>query len=609
MIKKIFRYFSYDMKLSNKLLISFLLLLSIPAIAATTLLYGQINDVIVNGTLKSQEELVGQTVDTVNAQLTQIREITNIIRGDSFLSDILTVTGSEATGAASLNTPQSEAFVRSVGSYIDGKRIKNIKLYMSPDFEELYEGRDETYVFMPFDRIRNSYWYGIMSATDTTSLQCPAFYLSHFELDNYGDLSFVRRMRFAGTRQDETAGFIVIYTDSDEISSALSHETDLEGSVDYIINSRDNLVASSDISLAGTYFLSNSDLDELLDEPGTFVLRNVLGTDIYTCYHTLEDTDWRLVSMIPALPLKQRSNALLLQYATVFSTALLLAVAAALLLSRGMTRRITRLIREMDANKGDRVRLIDAPGGQDEIGELILTYNDMAVRINDLISREALAAEKIKTSEFNALQAQINPHFLYNTLDMINWMAVEGRGKDASQAIRALSNFYKLTLSGRKNIDTVENELKQVSLYVELMNMRFHNGIDLLTDIPDTMYDSMIPKLTFQPVVENSIIHGILERPEKTGHIVITGWLEEEDMVFVISDDGVGMNSETLEGLFKERPEGAGAPAGHLGGTNIGIFNTHRRLKLLYGGDCGLSCKSAPGEGCEVTIRIKRKLP
>lgn len=199
---------------------------------------------------------------------------------------------------------------------------------------------------------------------------------------------------------------------------------------------------------------------------------------------------------------------------------------------------------------------------------------------------------------FNSLQAQINPHFLYNTMDMINWMALQGRTDEISHAVQSLSRFYKLTLSRKKGISTIARELEHVAIYVQLQNMRYHDSIELITDIPDELSEYQIPKLTLQPVVENSILHGILEKESKSGTIVITGWMENEDVVLLISDDGVGISPEILSTIL------SGKGKSQSGGTNIAIYNTHRRLQILYGNDYGLTYSSNPGEGTEVEIRF-----
>ena len=227
------------------------------------------------------------------------------------------------------------------------------------------------------------------------------------------------------------------------------------------------------------------------------------------------------------------------------------------------------------------------------------SYNYMTHIIHDLVEEQAKAAEDLRIAEFNSLQAQMNPHFLYNTMDMINWLSQQGRSQEVTMAVQKLSRFYKLTLSRKQSLSTIQDELEHVSIYVELLNMRFADNIDFIADMPDCLMERPIPKLTFQPVVENCILHGIMEKEEKEGTIVLTGWEEENGIVILISDDGVGIEPDILENILVEKKNRAKSS-----GTNIAVYNTHRRLQLMYGVEYGLKYSSTPGEGTEVEIRI-----
>ncbi|MCR5627193.1 MAG: sensor histidine kinase [Lachnospiraceae bacterium] len=601
-IQKFIHNINYDMKLSRKLLLAFLTLLLFPTIAMGILLYGQISKIVIEDTLEAQLDLTGQTSATVESAIAAIGEIANIIQSDSYISDITFHPEIMYKHTPEELRSQANAFLQNVESHKDNGFVKNIKIYMEPTFKPLYTDNSSAETFQSFDKIKSSYWYGIMKSSSNVSLQCPTFYLTQQEAANYGDTAYVRRIIFRNAYRNDTAAYLVLYFDSGALCEAMTHDSDPVGSVNFLVNSRENIIASSDYMLSAMYFDVINSLATDIINPNTFVSKNILGKELFVCYNPISGTDWNMISVIPAGPLRNKAFLILAQYTAVFTISIILAIMLALALSRSMSKRITKVVNMMDTGNADKVSKISGENGKDEIGEFITSYNSMADRVNDLILKQHEAAEKLKTSEFNALQAQINPHFLYNTLDMINWMALEGRSEEASEAVRNLSKFYRLTLSKHNTIDTVEKELQHVSIYVKLQNMRFNDKIDFLADVPDNILKYQIPKLTFQPIVENAILHGILEKPEKSGTIVLTAWLEGNDIHFLISDDGVGMDEDTLSSILStdERPERTSSS----GGNNIAINNTHQRLKLLYGEQYGLSYSSVKGSGTEVTVVI-----
>ena len=277
---------------------------------------------------------------------------------------------------------------------------------------------------------------------------------------------------------------------------------------------------------------------------------------------------------------------------------LVLALILAHYMSRSITNRISSVIHQMSKVRKGSLSPMESPVYHDEIGDLIDTYNYMTRKMDQLMADQAKAAEELRIAEFHSLQAQINPHFLYNTMDMINWLAQQGRTDDVSTAVQSLSRFYKLTLSRKQSISTIAQETEHATIYLEIQNMRYHNSISFVSDIPDELMEYQIPKLTLQPLIENAVLHGILEKDDKTGTIVLTGWIEDTSIVLLISDDGVGIPSEKLSAIL------SGNGNSTSGGTNIAVYNTHRRLQILYGPDYGLTYSSTPGSGTEVEIRI-----
>ena len=222
----------------------------------------------------------------------------------------------------------------------------------------------------------------------------------------------------------------------------------------------------------------------------------------------------------------------------------------------------------------------------------------MVKRINNLVQQQYQAGRDIKNAELKALQAQINPHFLYNTLDLINWKAIDKNVPEITEITHALAKFYKLSLNQGKDVVTLRDEINHISTYVQIQNLRFDEKIGFCISIPEDLYQYGILKLLLQPIVENAIIHGILPKKGENykGIIEITGSIDKEDLVLNIRDNGVGITKEKIKSIFNN--------------TNVrnkngyGIKNINDRIKLYYGEKYGLTYQSCEEMGTTVTIYI-----
>lgn len=590
LLRKVNHYYLYNMKLSHRLMVSYWLLLAVPTLAVSLLIYGQIYSIIVSDTIRSEQQLAQQTVNTIEATLRQISNTAETICSDSYLAYLFESENNPVTEQMARSN-QTASFLKSVNNATDKNLVQHIQLYMEEPYEKFPQS-----VIHSMDRAKGTYWYGILNSTTYKELYCPSFYLSPTEISTLGDMALVKRLTY-GDNSDRTAAYLATYFSQKNFDQILEQNITINNSASYIINQRSNLVASSNKTLSGTYFMNYEAICNSLGTPGEFTAKYVLDNKVYASYYPIAGTDWLLVSVIPSAPLMQKGNALIMRFVSSYLVFLGAAFIIAIALSHSIVKRISQLIKHMRTTRAGKLVPMEIEKGTDEIGELIDTYNYMTDQLNNLMESQIQAAEQLRTAEFGALQAQINPHFLYNTLDMINWLAKSGQSDEVPDVVQTLSKFYKLTLSKKDSVNTIEQELTHVSLYMHLQNIRYQGNIDFLVDVPDEIMDYQIPKLCFQPIVENCIQHGILEKEVKSGTIVITAWMEDKDIVFQISDDGVGMDKDTLASIL----EGTGISRN---GSNIGIYNTHQRLQILYGEDYGLVYISMPGQGTEVTMRI-----
>lgn len=233
-----------------------------------------------------------------------------------------------------------------------------------------------------------------------------------------------------------------------------------------------------------------------------------------------------------------------------------------------------------------------------EIQTLDEGFHEMAGRIQTLLNRIKAEQMVLRRTELELLQAQINPHFLYNTFDSIVWLAETQRNKEAIQMVTSLSTFFRNSLSKGKDIITIEAEQSQVCSYLEIQKIRYSDILDYEIDISPTLLSYTIPKLTLQPLVENAIYHGIKHKRTK-GKLMIRGWEDGDNIVFSIEDNGIGMSEEQLQDLedkmLEDRSKG------------FGLSNVQKRLKLYCGESYGLTFLSTKQVGTTVLVRIPKR--
>ena len=588
-----------NLNLQTKFTIALISIVVVPACLTAFLFYGRLYSMVVSNTIRQEQDASAKTAPLIERTMDTVLATTRNITGQNFFQELFYMPVSDSAEQLATSNHATD-FKNAVQRLTTDSIVTDVRIYVDfpDDLKELDTYPNTANILAPLSQAKGTYWYGIFQGNrNAQEMFCPSFYLGSREKKNYGDMAYICPLSLY-YHSTAYKAYLAVYYSDDKLTSILSDNLSLEGSVSYIVNERDAIVATSDLSLSGIYQLDYDTIKASFMSSNNFIERNILDTKVYAGFYSISNTDWFMVTVLPSPPLIHESNRLMIQIALIYAVFLVLALIFANVLAHSITGRLSSVIRQMQTVRHGPPTPMDSPSAHDEIGDLIDTYNYMTRKMDELMKTQAKAAEDLRIAEFNSLQAQINPHFLYNTMDMINWMALQGQTDEISHAVQSLSRFYKLTLSRQKGISTIARELEHVTIYVQLQNMRYHDSIELITDIPDELSEYQIPKLTLQPVVENSILHGILEKESKSGTIVITGWMENEDVVLLVSDDGIGIPPEILSTIL------SGNGNSQSGGTNIAVYNTHRRLQILYGNDYGLTYSSKPGEGTEVEIRF-----
>lgn len=270
-------------------------------------------------------------------------------------------------------------------------------------------------------------------------------------------------------------------------------------------------------------------------------------------------------------------------------------IAASLLLkqfTRVIVKNIEKLTRNMKEVKKGNLEVTVTSDSKDEIGELIQGFAEMVERIKTLIEEVYEGKISLKEYEMKALQAQINPHFLYNSLSLINWKAIEADEKDISKITLALSKFYRTALNKGNSVMPLQDEISNVKSYLDIQLMMHDYEFDVEIDIDESMYYYDTPNLILQPLIENAIDHGIDLKTEGRGKIIIRGWSEGETMYLSVEDNGVGMDEEVAQNILTQKSKG------------YGVRNVNERIKLTYGAEYGLTIESKEGKGTKIIVKI-----
>ena len=377
-----------------------------------------------------------------------------------------------------------------------------------------------------------------------------------------------------------------------------------------ILDENDRIVSSLDKGSLGLKPVETMKLDEeqydALRREGQLTLGGYAENTFYALSEKIDVgyVDWR-VFMIN--PLTYANAAWRQTTFTVISFCGFMCVilfAASWMISRALSRPITRLVESVhEAACDDRLQPISDPGGSHEIEILYKSYNELLEHITHLIDHINHEQEEKSNYQFQLIQAQIKPHFLYNTLMTIKSLIDLDMNEMAGECVYAMSSFYRLSLNKGNDILRMGDELELSMQYMYIQKLRYIDRLDYIFDIPRNLYDYLIPKMTIQPILENAIYHGIKEKAGK-GVVEVVGKDMGDSMEFTISDNGNGMTGQELERLRTS----INAETGDIQPRNasFGLYSVNRRIQLLYGEQYGVHIDSRMGEYTIVTVTLPK---
>ena len=585
-------------KLKNKLLISYLLLIIVPfgvfAIMSNFRVYNAIETLVSYSAKHSFEQSglfvtykIDKIINTIDVLLVD-KKINSTISQEPDKLDI---------PSQMLDMQDLSRYLR---SFQNQDEVFNVKLYVKDDF--LYSS--EKVNFLSFQDAKSSGWY-----EDFVRYHKKVIWVKTTEQDytTKPDDSEIKRVSAVSAILDKSnylnfLGFVRIDILEKNLSDILKKASSTQNSVTYIQNSKNEIISSSSEKINNNWMFDSNDLENYCKNGMYYGTRDLGNEHVILACQKLPNSDWTLVSITPFSEItavgKKIQNQMLLMFLLISTAAYILAY----VISSSITKNISLLLKNIRLLKKGDFNIEITTKSNDEIGELIENFNSMSARLKFLVDEQYRIGLEAKNAELLALQAQINPHFLYNTLDMINWSAINNNVPEISDTVQTLSRFYKLSLSKGSNIIPIRNEIEHVRMYMEIQNMRFENIFDFQVHIDEEVYQYTTIKIILQPIVENSVLHGILQKDDRSGLILITGHVSEGVITLKVQDNGIGIKPEKLKTLLTHKSNTSGT-------HGYGVRNINERIKLFYGEQYGLEYKSAPGRGTTVIIRIPAGIP
>ncbi|MFB9760830.1 sensor histidine kinase [Ectobacillus funiculus] len=314
-------------------------------------------------------------------------------------------------------------------------------------------------------------------------------------------------------------------------------------------------------------------------------------TDSFIVWSKPFNSDWLILQITPWNDLTKESRMM----ATILLSIGIIAIVIALLITLYLSKQFTKPILILTKGMNDypaTFREEQLPSDyHNEFGLLFQGYRRLMNRIEELYRSLEEQHRRQRKAEILALQAMINPHFLYNTLDQVNWMAIEAGQEQISRVLELMGKMFRIGLSNGESVIRIEEELTHLECYMEIQQIRWGEGLTFTTEIPNHIKEYYIPKLTFQPFVENALMHGFHGR--STGSINIAAYEIEDDLLFTVSDNGVGIRADAE--MNKKRKTGG-----------YGMRNVRERMESYFGHPYGIEVDSEEGKGTTISIRIPK---
>lgn len=521
-------------------------------------------------------ELVKQVTENIQSYITTMEDISNLVLNHRETIQFLEEQNNQIQSIAD--------FFNTI--LISRKDISSIALF---DFNERYIIPDGI-TLNPYVSITDQSWYNSALQGDGQVVISSSHVQQIFSDDYRWVVSLSREIK--DQKQQESLGVLLVDLNFNVINDIVSQIQLGKRGYIFIVDQTGKIVYHPQQQLIYSQ-LKAEEIEKILHTSSGSFMSKVNGDNrMYTV--TESDFGWKIVGVSYENELIINKRQMQLSFLALGLLSLIVAFIVSYIVARNLSKPIIQLQEHMkEVERGD-FNISVPVDSTKEIGRLARTFNLMVVQIKELMSQVVIEQELKRKRELEALQAQINPHFLYNTLDSIIWMAESDKKNEVINMTSALAKLFRASISKGKELVSIQTEKEHITNYLTIQNIRYRAKLEYLIDIDPEIWHYRTLKVILQPLVENAIYHGIKNQYE-VGKIHIIGRLRDQQIEFKVIDNGVGISPDKLNQLtnFKQ---------GKRDGKGFGIVNVHERIQLYFGKDYGVSIESELEVGTEVTI-------
>ena len=563
-MKKLLHWFN-GIKLRYKLAIFYSLFCFLPVMLLFWLSFLQMRSIIDDKGKMNLQSYLQQSVSSMDRTLDGYNSLSDYIAFDRTLAEVFSMEYGTPYEQYEQLTQKVDPILRTA-SYFHGG-MQQITIYTDNGMVK----HDTTVA--PVSEIEETDWY-------QKTLEHPG--LNWFANYQEETLFSARKLAFSGARE----GVNILYMDVDYQKLFTPYAETLISECGLYITDQDGKLVFEESRFSGKNQNYDLTYSEFLEQ------RDRGSTDYIILCEQSNTTGWTVWLYQPVGLAGEAMRPIGVMAGVTILICILAAVLAYFITSGMVSSRIERLTHFMQEVQEGSMDMQMESDDRDEIGMLYRGFGSMMKRIRTLINEVYLSKITQKEAELKALQAQINPHFLYNTLSLINWKALEAGEEDISRMTLALSTFYRTALNRGRNVLQVEAELSNTRAYLEIQSMLHDGNFDYEIEAqPETLQCESL-NLILQPLVENAIHHGIEEKTDGRGKITVRGWKEDNCVWFMVEDNGVGMEQEVADKILTMESKG------------YGVRNVDERIRLCYGEKYAMKVESVVGKGTKMTIHF-----